>query len=101
MAEQKISRGWASWLAAVAGWLICAFLCLCLTIGLEPYAQAYDMFFPVAILLLFGNILVFLFISSRWGAWPARLAGAVARVCIGEGLLLAGIYALGRYAIGA
>lgn len=92
-------RSWLEWLAMVLGWLFCAGCCLALTIALEPYAQAYDTFLPAVILLLFCNIFVFLFVGSRWAAQPARLYGSVARICLGELLLLAGMFAVGRYAM--
>lgn len=85
------------WLISVAGWLACAGLCLWLTLELEAYPYAYDMFFPAVLLILFCNILVFLFIVSRWGQDLGRLAGSVARVCLAEAIILAGMYGLGRY----
>ncbi len=94
-------RGWLGWLAAVCGWLVCAMFCLLLTIELEAYPYAYDMIFPAVLLILFCNILVFLFISTRWATQTGKLASSVLRVRLGEGLLLAGLYVLGRYAIGA
>lgn len=93
----ETKRGWREWFAIVCGWLVCAAMCLGLTIGLEPWPAAYDTFYPVAILLLFGNVFLFLFIGSRWAANPVRLYGSVARLCVGEGLLLAGSYVLGRF----
>ena len=95
------TRGWLSWAVAVAGWLICAAMCLWLTIALEAWPYAYEVFFPAILLILFCNILVFLFVSTRWANQTARLFGSVARVCIGEGLLLGIIYAAGRFGIGA
>ena len=53
------------------------------------------------VLILFCNILVFLFVATRWASQTRRLFGAVARVCVGEGLLLLLMYAAGRYCIGA
>lgn len=95
-----VKKGWLIWLMAVAGWLVCAALCLAVTIGLEAWPQAWDMFFPAILLILFCNILLFLFITSRWVSDLRRAAGSVVRICVGEGLLLAGIYALGRFGIG-
>lgn len=92
--------GFLGWLICVCGWLICAFLCLWLMISLEAWPSAYDMFFWAAILVLFCNILVFLFISARYGAQTRQLSGAVLRVCVGEGLLLLICYLIGRFAIG-
>lgn len=103
MAESKNDapgRGLLSWVCAVAGWLVCAGFCLYLTLELEQFPNAYDILFPAVLLILFGNILVFLFISSRWARDARRLLMAVIRVCLGEGLLLAGMYALAKYAIG-
>ena len=99
-APAKKATGWLSWVVAVAGWLICAGLCLWLTIALEAWPYAYEVFFPAILLILFCNILVFLFVATRWGSQTRRLFGAVARVCIGEGLLLFIMYAAGRYGIG-
>lgn len=93
-------RGFAAYAAAVAGWLICAAFCLWLTVELEAWPAAYDMFFPAVLLILFGNIFVFLFISSRWARQTSRLFSSVFRVCLGEAFLLAGMYILGRYFLG-
>lgn len=98
-AKAPAKKGWLVWFGAVTGWLACAGLCLLASIGLEPWPYAYDMLFPVILLLLFGNVFVFLFIVTRWGAQPGRFFGSVGRVFLGEGLLLAGLYALGRFAI--
>lgn len=92
---------WLAWLAAVAGWLLCAGFCLLLTIGLEPFPYAYDLLFSVIIFILFFNVFIYLFIVNRWGADTSRLIRSVIRVCIGEGLVMAGLYVLGKYAIGA
>ena len=100
-APAKKATGWLSWAVAVAGWLICAVLCLWLTIALEAWPYAYEVFFPAIVLILFCNILVFLFVATRWGSQTRRLFGAVVRVCVGEGLLLLLMYAAGRYGIGA
>ena len=100
-APAKKATGWLSWAVAVAGWLICAGLCLWLTIALEAWPYAYEVFFPAILLILFCNILVFLFVATRWGSQTRRLFGAVVRVCVGEGLLLLLMYAAGRYGIGA
>lgn len=96
--KEVISRpGWLAWLVCVLGWLVCAGLCLWLTIALEAYPAAYDMFFPAILLILFCNILLFLFIATRWAPAIGRLCGAVLRLCVGEAIILAGMYALGRY----
>lgn len=100
-AQRKTPTGWLSWAVSVAGWLVCAGLCLWLTIALEAWPYAYEVFFPAVLLLLFCNILVFLFVATRWGARTGPLFGAVARVCAGEGLLLLLMYVAGRYGIGA
>ena len=97
----RAATGWLSWAVAVAGWLVCAGLCLWLSIALEAWPYAYEVFFPAILLILFCNILVFLFVATRWASLTRRLFGAVARVCIGEGLLLLLMYAAGRYGIGA
>lgn len=99
--KNSTGKNLLAWAIAVAGWLLCASFCLILTIGLEPYPYAYDMFFPAVLLILFCNILVFLFVSTRWGNSARQLFLAVARVCTGEGLLLCMFYVLGRYAIGS
>lgn len=97
---ESFAKGWLSWFICVLGWLLCAAMCLWLTILLETWPYAYDMLFPAILLVLFCNILVFLFIGSRWGNRSRNILVAVVRVCIGEGLLLAGLYLLGRFAIG-
>ena len=100
-APAKKATGWLSWAVAVAGWLICAGLCLWLTIALEAWPYAYEVFFPAILLILFCNSLVVLFVATRGASETRRLFGAVARVCVGEGLLLLLMYAAGRYGIGA
>lgn len=102
MAENKESAtgksaGFLAWAVSVAGWLICAALCLWLTIALEAYPAAYDTFFPAIILILFCNILVFLFITTRWVGNLRRLAGSVLRVCLGEAIILGGMFCMGKY----
>lgn len=89
--------GFAAWAVSVAGWLVCAAMCLWLTIALEVYPAAYDIFFPAILLILFSNILVFLFVTTRWAANLRRLAGSVVRVCVGEGIILAGMFGMGKY----
>ena len=100
-APAKVPAGGLAWAISVAGWLICAGLCLWLTIALEAWPYAYEVFFPAVLLILFCNILVFLFVTTRWGGNLRRLFGSVVRVCIGEGFLLLLMYAAGRYGIGA
>lgn len=95
--SSEAGRNWLGWLFSVGGWLVCAGMCLETTILLEAWPAGYDALFPAILLIIFGNIFVFLFITSRWGSNLKTLAGAVVRVCVGEGLFLAGIYALGRY----
>lgn len=97
----EIKKGWLAWAVSVAGWLICAAICLLLTLYLEQWPYAYDMLFPVVLVILFGNIFLFLFIATRWGGRNGRLLASVARVCIGEALFLGGLYILGKYGIGA
>lgn len=97
--SKKIRRGWKEWFAIVAGWLACAALCLGLTISLEAYPAGYDTFYPLAILILFGNVFLFMFIGSRWAGQPVMLYASVARLCVGEALLLGGFYLLGRFAM--
>ena len=89
--------GWLAWLVCVAGWLLCAGFCLWLSIALEAWPYAYDVFFPAILLILFCNILLFLFIATRWGKSLKRLLTAVARLCAGEAIILAGMYCLGRF----
>ena len=89
--------GWLAWLVCVAGWVLCAGFCLWLTIELEAWPYAYDVFFPAILLILFCNILLFLFIATRWGKSLSRLLAAVARLCAGEAIILAGMYCLGRF----
>lgn len=93
--------GWLSWAVSVAGWLVCAALCLWLTIELEAWPQAYEVLFPAIVLVLFCNIFLFLFVATRWARQTARLFGAVTRLCVGEGLLLLLLYAAGRWGMGA
>lgn len=90
-----------SWLLCVGGWLCCAFLCLWLMVELEAWPAAYDMFFWAIILILFCNIFLFLFVSTRWGKAVKNLFFAVSRICVGEGLILGIFYLLGRFAIGS
>ena len=87
----------AAWAVSVVGWLTCAALCLWLTIALEPYPAAYETFFPAVLLILFCNILVFIFVTGRWAADLRRLTASVLRVCIGEGIILAGMFCMGKY----
>lgn len=89
--------GFAAWAVSVAGWLLCAAMCLWLAIALEAYPAAYEIFFYAILLILFCNILVFLFITTRWARDLRRLAGSVVRVCAGEGIILAGMYGMGKY----
>lgn len=89
--------GWIGWLVCVCGWLVCAGMCLWLTIALEAYPYAYDLFFPAILLILFCNVLLFLFIATRWAADAKRLAGSVGRLCLGEAILLGGMFFLGKY----
>lgn len=89
-----------AWALAVAGWLLCSAMCLWLTIALEPWPMAYDMLFPAVILVLFGNIFLFLLVATRWAASLRKLANSVMRLCLGEGLLLGGLYLLGRFCMG-
>ena len=44
---------------AVCGWLVCAAMCLWLTISLEGYPRAYSLAYPAAMAVLFSNIFVF------------------------------------------
>ncbi len=90
---------WINYIIATLGWLACAALCLVLTIKLEEFPNAYDTLFPVILLLLFGNIFVFLFIASRWSRNTKKLSLAVSLVCFSETLLVIGIYCLGRFLI--
>lgn len=92
---------WINYLIATGGWLACAALCLALTIKLEEFPYAYEVFFPAVLLMLFGNIFVFLFIASRWSADTKKLSLAVGRVCLAETLFAIGFYCLGRFLIGA
>ena len=101
MSSLSSGSGWRGWLIVVCGWLACAFLCLALTVGLEAYPAAYDSLFPFVLLLLFGNVFAFLFVINRRGDSLARVGGAVLRLCVGEALLLAGLYCLGKYGLGA
>ena len=94
-------KGLLRWLACVLGWLVCAGMCLTLTVELEKWPEAYDMFFPAILLILFCNILLFLFIASRFGSKGKSFFVAIALLCAGEGLLLAVFYLLGRFTIGA
>lgn len=98
--EKTSSTGWLSWLIAVGGWLICAAMCLFLTVSLEGWPRAYDFVLPAVIAILFSNIVVFLFMSSRFGEHAGILFRAVSRVCMAEGVLLLLLYAGGRFFIG-
>lgn len=99
--EEKSSGGWLSWLTAVGGWLLCAAMYLVLTIRLEVWPRAYDFVFPAVVAVLFSNILVFMFMASRYGAHAGKLFRAVCRVCLSEGALLLLLYGWGRFFIGA
>lgn len=98
--DGTLAKGWIVWVVAVSGWLVCAFFCLVLTVQLEEFPDAYETLFPAVVLMLFCNLFIFLHITSRWGRQLKKLVFSVIRVCVGEGLLLAGLYALGRFAIG-
>ena len=74
---------------------------LWLMVELESWPNAYDMFFWAIILILFCNIFLFLFVSSRAGRTARQLFYAVLRLCVGEGLVLLIFYLLGRFAMGA
>ncbi len=89
--------GFLEWLICVAGWLVCAGLCLWASILLEAYPSAYDLFSPAILLILFCNLLLFLFIAVRWASSLSRLCGSVVRLCVGEALILAIMYGVGRY----
>ncbi len=95
-AQDPKAGGWLSWFCAVFGWLFCAFECLWLWIELEAWPAAYEVFFPAILLILFCNVLVFIFIGARFGARSMRVGLAVMRVCLGEGLLLGLIYLCAR-----
>lgn len=98
--EQKAEGrrpGLLEWLICVAGWLACAGLCLWASIELEAYPAAYDLFSPAILLMLFCNLLLFLFIAVRWASSFSRLCGSVVRLCVGEALILAIMYGAGRY----
>lgn len=97
--RKDIFSGWFIWLVSVTGWLVCAAMCLVLVILLESFPYGYDLFFPAVLLILFCNIFIFLFITSRWGLQLKRLVRAVFRVILGEGLILAGMYGLARFAM--
>lgn len=92
---------WLKWLVSLLAWLCCATLCLILTVEIEIYPVAYSTLFPAILLILFGNIFIFLFIANRWGFDTKRLIASSLRVCVGEALLLAGLYALARFGFGA
>lgn len=98
---KKAAPGLAAWAICVLGWLLCAGLCLALTLLLEAWPAAYDLFLPAVLLILFGNILVFLFVATRLAGNPGKLIGAVFRVCLGEGLILALFYVLGIFLVGS
>lgn len=85
------------WLICVAGWFICAGLCLWASIELEAFPAAYDLFYPAILLILFCNLALFLFIAVRWASSFSRLCGSVMRLCIGEAIILAAMYGAGRY----
>ncbi|WP_297824939.1 hypothetical protein [uncultured Desulfovibrio sp.] len=99
--EETSSAGWLSWLTAVGGWLLCATMCLVLTIRLEGWPRAYEFVFPVVVAVLFSNILVFMFMASRCGAHAGKLFRAVCLVCLSEGALLLILYGWGRFFIAA
>ncbi|MFR7887506.1 MAG: hypothetical protein ACLU4B_03385 [Bilophila wadsworthia] len=59
-----------------------------LTVSLEGRPRAYNFVLPAVIAILFSNIVVFLFMSSRFGEHAGILFRAVSRVCMAEGVLL-------------
>lgn len=95
------SAGWVAWACMLLGWLLCAAFCLLLTTGLEAWPAAYDTIFPAAILLLFGNVLLFVFLGLRHGRSSWALMRAVLALCVAEGLLIWLLYLTGRHIIGA
>lgn len=100
--EKKSSPGAGlllNYAIVTAGWLACAVLCLALYIKLEAFPKAYEVFFPAILLMLFGNIFIFLFIASRWSKDTKRLASSVLSLCAGEALFIAGIYCLSAFVI--
>ena len=77
---------------AVCGWLVCAAMCLWLTISLEGYPKAYSLAYPAAMAVLF---------SSRCAGDVRRLLPAVIRVCFCEGTMLLLVWLWGRYWLAA
>lgn len=103
MQEKKIptARGLVlGSIMAVSGWLICAALCLFLTIRLEAWPQAYDMALPAVLGVMFGNLAVFVFVPLRLKDDMKILFRAVVRICVVEGLLLLALYFAAKYVAG-
>ena len=86
---------------AVCGWLVCAAMCLWLTISLEGYPRAYSLAYPAATAVLFSNIFGFIFSSSPCAGDVRRLLPAGIRVCFGEGTMLLLVWLWGRYWLAA
>ena len=98
--SKQPSTGGVAWLIGGGGGLICAAMCLFLTVSLEGRPKAYNFVLPAVVAILFSNIVVFLFMSSRFGEHAGILFRAVSRVCMAEGVLLLLLYAGGRFFIG-
>lgn len=88
-------------LTAVSGWLLCAAMCLWLTVSLEGYPEAYGYALPVALVVLFGNIFAYIFVSVRCASRLQCLLPRVVGICLGEGALLLLVYLWGKYGVAA
>lgn len=94
--EEKTGKGpWLlRYLTAVAGWLACAFMGLALMVGLEARPEDWQSALYLVLLVLFANIVVFLFVTSRYSNSFSRHALAVLVVCIAEAVFFACMYYL-------
>lgn len=99
--DNAVSCGWfGNACLVVAGWFVCAAMCLYMTICLEQWPAAWDSMFPVAVAILFGNFAVFYTVSLRCTARGKSLAMPVFFICFGEAALFGIMYMIGRYMIG-
>lgn len=95
MAIQSRQIPWfLRYLTAVAGWLACAFMGLGLMVALEARPEAWQTALYLVLFVLFANIVVFLFVTSRYSGEFLRHALAVLAVCIVEAVFFACMYYL-------
>lgn len=96
----RSSAGWLSWLMVVTGWLVCAAMAGALSIALEAKPDAYELFLPALVGILFLNFPIYFFVGNSLLHFPQRLARAVALVCLSEVVIFGLMFLLGWYAVG-